>query len=165
MIIATFLLALRSLRRNLMRSFLTTIGIVIGVGSVIAMVTLGRGASAKVTSEISSLGNNLLIVVPGTPSQRGPSTSARPFELSDARAIADQIAGAATVAASVGSAGRVVYGSRNWSAPITGATNEWFAVRGWSLASGRLFREGELRDTNRFLGLLLGQLGCPYERR
>ncbi|UJR86135.1 ABC transporter permease [Sandaracinus amylolyticus] len=146
MIGATILLALRSLRRNPLRSFLTTIGIVIGVASVIAMVTLGRGATAKVTNEIASLGNNLLIVVPGAANQRGPSSASRPFTLADARAIDEQIPDALAVAPNAGAAARIVYGARNWSTSVTGATNDWFVVRDWDVAIGRRFHEGEVRS-------------------
>lgn len=144
MIAASILLALRSIRRNALRSFLTTTGVVIGVASVIAMVTLARGASSRVTGEIAALGNNLLVAVPGA-NRRGSPGASRPFTLADARAIEDQIADAAAVAPSAGAGARVVYGAHNWSTSITGATNEWFRVRGWGLETGRIFREGELR--------------------
>jgi putative ABC transport system permease protein len=141
---ATIVLSFRAIRRSPMRSILTTLGVVIGVASVIAMVTLGQGATQRVTSDISSLGNNLLIVIPGA--QRRTSTSAtRAFSLSDARAIEDEVPGLAAVAPSSGLGARVVYGSRNWSTGVTGATNEYFAVRNWDVVLGRTFLEGELR--------------------
>src|SRR5512135_57450 len=92
-----FLLALRELRRNVMRSSLTTLGIVIGVAAVIIMVTLGSGATAQVTANIASLGSNLLMVMPGQ--QGGPAqASVTPFKVEDAAAIAREIAGVAAVA-------------------------------------------------------------------
>jgi putative ABC transport system permease protein len=145
MIFASVLLALRSLRRNAFRSFLTTIGIVIGVASVITMVSLARGASAKVENEISSLGNNLLIVVPGGGGRNGPS-NAQPFEMSDSRAISEHVRGIAAVAPSAGTSARVVFGPKNWSTGVTGATNDYFQVRSWGVALGREFTEGELRS-------------------
>ncbi len=145
MIWATVILALRAIRRSPMRSILTTLGVVIGVASVIAMVTLGRGATERVTSDISSLGTNLLIVIPGA--VRRTSTSAtRAFTLSDARAIENEVPGLAAVAPSSGLGARVVYGSRNWSTGVTGGTNAYFQVRNWNLELGRVFEEGELRS-------------------
>src|SRR6185503_20065294 len=89
----TLLMALREVRRNALRSFLTMLGVVIGVGAVIVLVTLGQGASAKVKSDISKLGENLLIVSTGN-FRRGPSsTAAHPFERADAEAIAQQVNG------------------------------------------------------------------------
>jgi putative ABC transport system permease protein len=145
-IFASIVLALRSLRRNPLRSFLTTIGIVIGVASVIALVTLVRGASARVTNEIASLGDNLLIVVPGSMRRSAGVTAAGPFAMADARAIAEQVDGVAAVAPSTGVAARLAYGSRDWSTNVTGATNEWFEVRRWGVALGRTLGEGELRS-------------------
>ena len=84
MIGTTLLMSLREIRRNTMRSMLTTLGIVIGVASVIAMVTLGRGATAKITADIAAMGTNLLIVIPGA-DRRGPAASAaQAFRLEDA---------------------------------------------------------------------------------
>ena len=145
MITATIILAFRSLRRNPLRSFLTTIGIVIGVASVIAMVTLARGASARVTSEISSLGNNLLILVPGAARRVSVASTAQPFTLADATAIRAEIPNLAAVAPSVGMGGQVVFGDRNWRTGVTGATNDYFRVRNWALGLGREFSEAELR--------------------
>ena len=98
MIWATILMALREVRRNAMRSLLTTLGIVIGVASVIAMVTLGRGATAKITADIASMGTNLLIVMPGA-ERRGPTSgTAVPLKIDDARAITREASAVADVA-------------------------------------------------------------------
>ena len=146
MLLNAFAMALREIRRNLMRSALTTLGIVIGVGAVIALVALGRGATERVTGEISSLGNNMLVLVPGSQRQMGTMTTASPFKLADARAIKTEISGIAAVAPTTGRALRLVYASKNRSAGVTGTTHEFFQVRTWPLAGGRLWNEAEERS-------------------
>ena len=141
----TLLLALRSIRRNLMRSFLTTLGIVIGVAAVVTMVTVGRGATQAVRSQIEALGSNLLQIRPGQRLGPGqPSAGAPPFRVADATAIATQIGGVAAVAPEVRSGVTVVAEGRNWSTTVTGTTNEWFTTGNWTLADGRRFEEREL---------------------
>jgi len=142
----TFLLALRSIRRNLMRSFLTILGVVIGVSAVITMVTLGNGATASVQDQISGLGTNLLQVRPGQ--RRGPGSaglSAPFFKDADAEAIATQIGGIAAAAPQSRSSGTLVANGRNWSSTITGSTNAWLTIGNWTLEQGREFTDAELR--------------------
>ncbi|MEW6728820.1 MAG: ABC transporter permease [Pseudomonadota bacterium] len=142
----TLLLALRSIRRNLMRSFLTILGIVIGVAAVITMVTLGNGATQAISDQVSSLGSNLLIVRPGQRLGPGSDTAGAPnFRLADAEAIAEQISSVQAVAPTANRGVTVVYGAENWSTNITGSTNAWFQTGKWTLASGRLFNEAEER--------------------
>jgi putative ABC transport system permease protein len=142
----TLLLALRSIRRNLMRSFLTILGIVIGVAAVITMVTLGNGATQAISDQVASLGSNLLIVRPGQRLGPGSDTAGAPnFRLADAEAIAEQISSVQAVAPTVSRSVTVVYGAENWSTNITGSTNAWFETGKWTLASGRLFSEAEER--------------------
>ncbi|APR83342.1 Macrolide export ATP-binding/permease protein MacB [Minicystis rosea] len=144
MLWSTFAMALRELRRNTMRSVLTTLGIIIGVGAVIALVTLGRGATVKVTSEIAAMGKNLLIVMPGA-ERRGPiSAGARGFKREDGRAIEREVAAVGEIAPSVGSSALVVAGNKNWSTQVNGSTNAFFSVRGYALATGRTFSDAEL---------------------
>jgi putative ABC transport system permease protein len=143
-----FLLALREVRRNVMRSFLTILGIVIGVAAVITMVTLGNGATAKVTEQISSLGTNLLELRPGQ-GHRGPGgtrSTADMFEIDDAQAIAREISGLAAVAPVASQSSQVIYGNKNWSTTVTGSSNAYLKVRNWTLDIGREFTEGELRS-------------------
>ena len=142
----TLLLALRSIRRNLLRSFLTVLGIVIGVSAVITMVTVGNGATLAVQSQISGLGTNLLQVRPGQ--RMGPGSggaSAPAFKDTDAAAIASQIGGVAAAAPESRSSGTLVANGRNWSSLITGSTNDWLTIGNWALANGRVFTEAELR--------------------
>jgi putative ABC transport system permease protein len=141
---ATLLMALREIRRNTMRSILTTLGIVIGVGSVIAMVTLGRGATARVTADISNMGTNLLIVLPGA-ERRGPtSATAQPFKIEDAHAIARDVSAVDKVAPTASRPQLVVYGNKNWNTGVTGTTNDFFAVRRYSIDRGQSFSDAHL---------------------
>jgi putative ABC transport system permease protein len=140
----TMLLALREIRRNLLRSFLTMLGIVIGVSAVITMVTLGNGATRAVQSQIASLGSNLLMILPGQ--RMGPGGGGGPaFNAGDVEAIATEIGGLKGVAPEVRSSATLVANGRNWSAGVTGSTNEWFQVANWTLASGRIFEADEQR--------------------
>ncbi|HMA10550.1 MAG TPA: ABC transporter permease [Steroidobacteraceae bacterium] len=140
----TLLLALRAIRRNLLRSFLTILGIVIGVAAVITMVTLGNGATKSVSDQISSMGSNLLLVRPG---QRfGPAAEAAPnFKIADVEAIRSQIPSAEAVAPVVSKAVTAVYQARNWSTVVTGSSNDYFQAGNWELAAGRIFSDIEER--------------------
>ena len=137
----TLLLALRSIRRNLLRSFLTILGIVIGVAAVITMVTLGNGATRSVSDQISSMGSNLLLLRPG---QRYGEGAPR-FKIDDVEAIRNQIASAAAVAPSTSKAVNAIYQSRNWSTSVTGSNNDYFRAGNWVLVAGRNFSETEER--------------------
>jgi len=141
----TIVLALRAIRRNILRSFLTVLGIVIGVAAVITMVTLGQGATRSVADQIASMGSNLLIVVPG---QRfGPgSDAAPPFEVDDADAVRAQIAAARLVAPLVNRAATAVYQANNWSTIVAGTNAEYFEAGNWQLVTGRIFSDAEQRS-------------------
>jgi putative ABC transport system permease protein len=145
MLLSSLLLALRSIRRNLLRSFLTILGIVIGVSAVITMVTLGNGATMAVQNQISSLGTNLLMVRPGQRLGPGGGGGAPWFKESDAQAVATQIGGIRAVAPEARTNTTVVANGKNWTTLITGSTNEWFDVSNWTLASGRRFADEELQ--------------------
>jgi len=148
MLINTLFLALRSIRRNLMRSFLTILGIVIGVSAVITMVTLGNGATQAVQMKIASLGSNLLMVRPSH--RQGPGggsgASIPSFKEADADAILAQIGGVAAVAPEGRTSVTVVANGRNWATNITGSTNAWFETGNWKLAAGRKFEDDEQRS-------------------
>jgi len=146
MVWSVLLLALRAIRRNVLRSSLTILGIVIGVAAVITMVTVGGGATAKVTADVASLGSNLIDVRPGQgPRPGGASESAAMFKIEDAEAIAREVSGVAAVAPAATRTMQAITGNANWSTTVTGSTNEYLRVRSWQLASGRQFTEGELR--------------------
>src|SRR6185503_1078185 len=134
-------LAQREIRRNVLRSSLTTLGIIIGVSAVIIMVTLGNGATAAVTADIANLGSNLLTVMPGQ--RRGPggaSGSAKPFKQRDVELLRRDVTSVGAVAPLSSQGMSAVVGNKNRSLTVTGTTNEYFASGGWQLASGRLTR-------------------------
>jgi putative ABC transport system permease protein len=140
----TLLMALREVRRNKLRSALTTLGIVIGVAAVIALVTLGEGATARVTGEIAGMGVNMLTVTPGA-QRRGPSSlTAAPLTMDDARAIERDIRSVAAVAPTLTRSALTVYANKNWNTVATGTTNAYFAVRAVGVESGRMFSDVEL---------------------
>ena len=146
MIWNTLLLALREIRRNLLRSFLTVLGIVIGVSAVITMVTLGNGATRAISDQISAMGSNLLIVRPGQ--RLGPgsgSAGAAPFKPELVQSVRSQMGSIQAVAPTVFKTVTVVVGNQNWSTTVTGSTNDYFVAGNWTLAGGREFTATELR--------------------
>jgi len=140
----TLILAFREIQRHLLRSFLTTLGIVIGVAAVITMVTLGNGATAAVKKQISSLGSNILSVRPGQ--RMGPGSDGEappPFKNEDLDAIRDQIAGVRAVAGQAQTTATAVRNSQNWSTTVNGTTNDFLDAQQWMLTSGRRFTDAE----------------------
>ena len=144
--LSTLLLALRSIRRNLLRSFLTVLGIVIGVSAVITMVTVGNGATLAIQNQIAGLGTNLLQVRPGQRMGPGGGGGGAPaFKEADARAIASQVSGLLAVAAEARSSATVVLDGRNWNSSITGSSNDWLITGNWTISDGRSFTNDEQR--------------------
>ena len=141
--LSTLLLAMRSIRRNLLRSFLTILGIVIGVSAVITMVTVGNGATLAIQNQISGLGTNLLQVRPGQRMMGGGGGGAPAFKEADAEAIASQLGGIAAVAPEARSSAVLVLDGRNWSSSIIGSTSQWLFTGNWKLADGRGFNGDE----------------------
>ena len=147
MIWETVKLALQAIFRNALRSFLTVLGIVIGVAAVIAMVTVGSGTTEQVTEDIAKLGSNLLFVSPGQGfGPGGARTAAANFEAGDLAALRQQINGVKAIAPISRAAASAIYGNENWSTTITGSTNEYFVAQAWSFAKGRQFFDTELRS-------------------
>ena len=144
MLFNTILLALRDIRRNVLRSFLTILGIIIGVGAVITLVTVGNGSTARIAGQIASMGTNVLMIQPGQHRGPGSDSSAPSFILADVQAIRREISPLKAVAPSANASSIAVAGNRNWSTSITGSTNEFFTVRNWLVASGRTFEPLEL---------------------
>ncbi len=139
--------ALTSIRVNVMRSALTTLGIIIGVGAVITMVAIGAGAEARVQELISSLGSNLIMVQPGSRTRGGAHLgrgSSPTITESDARAIQAEIGSVLTTAPVVTGSGQIVNGNQNWSTSIVGMTPEYLGARNWTIASGRSFSADEI---------------------
>ena len=141
-------LALREIRRNVLRSSLTILGIVIGVASVITMVTIGEGATAQVQADMQKLGTNLLQVFRGQGwgGGGGARSASPPFTLDDVRAIEQEVNGIRAVAPTSNSAAQAIYGNTNWSTQVTGTSDKYLEVRDWTLASGRNFSESEMRS-------------------
>ncbi|MDO7843361.1 ABC transporter permease [Sphingomonas immobilis] len=136
----TLVLALRSIARHKLRSFLTTLGIIIGVAAVVTMVTLGKATTAAVQKSIASLGTNILQVRPGQGFGRGGGGPRPPdFKREDVIAIREQIAGVKAVAAQAQSTATAIYEGANWSTTINGTTGDYFQVQPWPLAEGRYF--------------------------
>ena len=145
MLYEAFRLALQAIRRNALRSFLTVLGVVIGVGAVIAMVTIGNGTTAKVTADLAKLGSNLLFVSPG---QHGPgraSADAKAFNSRDVEAMRTQLSGVKAVAPVAQKSVTIVQGTESRAVAVTGTDNDYFITQDWPLKSGRQFFDNEIR--------------------
>ncbi|MBN1973403.1 MAG: ABC transporter permease [Sedimentisphaerales bacterium] len=147
MLLNAILLALREIKRNIMRSFLTILGIVIGVSAVITMVTLGEGATTQITQQIASMGSNLLMVSPGR-RMMGPGQASTPsmFKMDDVEAITRDIGSVKAVAPVSSQSVTVVYGNENWQTTVTGSNNNYITIGNRSIKNGRLFTETESRN-------------------
>ncbi len=155
---STFKISIRALRVNKMRSALTMLGIIIGVGAVIAMVAVGSGASQKISEQISSMGSNLLIILPGATTSGGARMGAgsQPtLSMGDAEAILKECPAVADVGPVLSGVAQVVAGHLNWSTGITGTTPGMLAVRDWPLSSGRPFTDQDVKSATKVA--LLGQ--------
>ncbi|MCL5965851.1 MAG: ABC transporter permease [Deltaproteobacteria bacterium] len=139
--------ASRSLRANKMRSFLTMLGMIIGVGAVIAMVAVGAGANERLAAQIASIGSNLLIVLPGSTTSGGLRSGfggAPTLTMADARAIGRELSAVRFAAPAIRTSAPVVYGNQNWSTIVQGVTPEYFDIRDWKIADGRFFTSDEV---------------------
>jgi putative ABC transport system permease protein len=145
MLIEALKLALQAIRRNALRSFLTVLGIVIGVAAVIALVTIGNGTTAKVTADLASLGSNLLFIRPGQFGPRAVGTDAKPFNSRDIEALRSDITGVRAIAPVAQRTVTVVYGAQNRRTVLVGTDNDYFITQNWTLEAGREFFDGEVR--------------------
>ncbi|MBA4393036.1 MAG: multidrug ABC transporter substrate-binding protein [Desulfobacca sp.] len=139
--------ALRALRVNKMRSFLTMLGIIIGVGAVIIMVAIGSGAREMIAQQIAGMGSNLIIVVPGATTAGGARMgmgSSSTLTSDDAKAIKEECSAIKEVAPTWGGVTQVVYGNQNWNTSVTGIWPSFFDIREWPLETGRIFTDQEL---------------------
>ena len=146
MIWNTILLALREIRRNVMRSVLTILGIVIGVAAVITMVTIGGGATVQVRQQIASMGSNLLMVTPGKRLGPGQSSGNIPFKQADAEAIAREVGSLKAVSPVASQSVKAIFGNQNWSTQVTGTDNSYIIATNRSVKSGRQFTDSEMRS-------------------
>ena len=146
MLTNAFLIALKEIKRNILRSILTILGIVIGVASVIAMVMIGDGTTANVKENISKLGTNMLTLRVGQ-ERRGPpreDNSAKAFEDDDIVAIKNEIQNVKAVASENSSSVNIVYGNKSNASFVIGTNNDYFIIKDWELSDGRIFDESEL---------------------
>ena len=145
----TALIALRALRRNKMRSMLTALGIIIGVASVVAMVAVGNGAQARITSQVSALGQNLLMVFAGSKKSGGVNSglgSASAITLADAAAIQREVPDVAAVSPEISVTAQAIANGRNWSTTVVGESQDYLRIRDWKLAAGSMFNESDIRS-------------------
>ena len=143
----TLRVAGRALMRNVLRSFLTTLGVMIGVAAVIAMVAIGEGAKARVAESFASMGANLLVVMPGSTSSggaRGGFGSAPTLTWDDLKAIRSEIPSVKFAAAVLRSNAQVASDEQNWSTSIQGTTPAYFQLRSWKAAKGALFTDADV---------------------
>ena len=152
----TFRIAVRALLRNTMRSFLTTLGIIIGVGAVIAMVAIGEGAKARVESAFASMGTNLLIILPGSTSAGGAQGgfgSMPTLTWDDLRAIQSEVPTVRLAAPQLRSNAQLLSDEQNWSTAVYGVTPEYFDIRSWSMSEGARFAPSDVEGGNKVVVL------------
>ena len=145
-------IALRALRRNKMRTLLTMLGIIIGVGAVIAMVAIGNGAKAQIESEIANMGQNVIMVFSGSLTRggvRGGWGSAPTLTLEDAQAILREVPGVVAVSPEVRSSFRIAVGNQDWYTQVLGVSAEYLQIRNWACEAGTGFSEMDVRSANK----------------
>jgi putative ABC transport system permease protein len=145
----TTLIALRALRRNKLRTILTALGIIIGVASVVAMVAVGNGAQARITSQVSALGQNLLTVMAGSKKSGGVQSglgSASTITLEDAAAIGREVPDVVAVSPEASTTAQALANGRNWSTTVVGESESYLKIRSWKIAVGSMFTEREVRS-------------------
>ena len=145
----TFLSAFRALRRNKMRSFLTMLGIIIGVGAVIAMLAIGQGAEYSVQQQINSLGTNVLVILPGAQQTGGVRTTAgaaTTLTQEDAAAIQKECPAVGIVSPGTRSGGQIIAGNLNWATGTEGTGSDYLEVRQWKIAYGDFYTEQDIKS-------------------
>ncbi|MEJ5300304.1 MAG: ABC transporter permease [Thermodesulforhabdaceae bacterium] len=146
---STIKIAVRSLKANKVRSALTTLGIIIGVAAVIAMLAVGSGASLQLSNQIATMGSNILIVLPGATTVggiRAGTGSQSSLTVDDAEAIKKECSAVMDVAPFLTGSAQVVYGNQNWSTAVVGTTPSMFFIRDWNFTSGRSFTEQDVKN-------------------
>jgi putative ABC transport system permease protein len=149
---STFNVAFRALRRNKLRSALTALGIIIGVGAVIAMVGIGSGAKAQVEAQIASLGQNVIVISSGSTTSSGIRTGwggAGTLKIEDAEAIRREVPSVTAVSEEVPSTAQIAAGNQNWSTRVMGESPDYFDIRQWLLAEGAPFTAQDVRSANK----------------
>src|SRR5437016_5209717 len=149
---STFKIAARALRRNKLRSALTALGIIIGVGAVIAMVSIGNGAKAQVEAQIAGLGENVILIFSGSTTASGIRTGwggAGTLKIEDAEAIRREVPGVVAVSEEVVTTTQVAAGNQNWFTRIYGESADYLDIRQWALADGAPFTAQDVRSPNK----------------
>src|SRR5437870_5805898 len=149
-----FRIAFRALARNKMRSALTMLGIIIGVGAVIAMVSIGQGAQASVQAQIASVGANLLFVSAGSQNVGGVrsgtgATNSNTLTVEDIEAIRRELPSVAFASPSVNSRQQLIFGNQNWNSQVQGVNEQFPQIRKWQIQSGAFFTEADVRTASR----------------
>jgi putative ABC transport system permease protein len=151
-ILATLKIAARALRRNKLRTLLTMLGMIIGVGAVIAMVGIGNGAKSQIESQIASMGQNVVLVFSGSFSRGGARSGwggAGTLSIEDAESIRREIPGVVAISPEVRSGAQVAAGNQNWSTQVLGESAEYFDIRQWPVVEGSAFTELDVRSANK----------------
>jgi len=151
-ILATIKIAVRALRRNMLRTLLTMLGMIIGVGAVIAMVGIGNGAKAQIEAQIASMGQNVVLVWSGSMTRSGVHTGwggAGTLTIEDAEAIQREIPGVTVISPEIQSSAQVAAGNQNWSTRIMGESPEYFDIRQWPITTGSSFTGQDVRSANK----------------
>ncbi len=155
---STVKISIRALRVNKMRSALTMLGIIIGVGAVITMLAVGKGASHKISEQIATVGSNLIMVMPGSTTSSGIRLGSGSFQnltRADADAIKNECSSVLTTAPVINGSAQIVYGNQNWASTVFGTDEGMLEVKDWTLSSGRNFYEQDIRSAAKVC--LLGQ--------
>jgi len=149
---ATFRIAVRALLRNKMRSILTMLGIIIGVGAVIAMVGIGNGAKARVEAQIATLGKNMILIFAGSSTSSGAKGglgAAGTMKVPDAFSILREVPGVTMVSPEIRSGAQVAAGNQNWSTLVLGESEDYFEMRQWEIVAGAAFSDQDVRSANK----------------
>jgi putative ABC transport system permease protein len=157
-LLASVRIALRALRVNKLRSALTMLGIIIGVGAVIAMVAVGSGAAQRISDQIASIGSNLIIVLPGSATSGGIRMghgSTLTLTEDDVKAIAAEVPGVVSVGGSMRGTAQIVFGNQNWSTVVQGTTPDYLEIRDWEMADGKFFSQEDMDGATKVV--ILGQ--------
>ena len=170
---STLCIALNALRVNKLRSTLTMLGIIIGVGAVITMLAVGNGAQARVEEQIKSLGSNIMIIFPGSTTAsgaRGGAGTTQSLTEDDAAAIVREVPEVQVAAPSMRGSGQVIFGNSNWFTTFYGINNDYFEAREWPLVTGRDYEAAELSGAGKVaiigqsvLSKLFGENALPEE--
>ncbi|HEY0946656.1 MAG TPA: ABC transporter permease [Opitutaceae bacterium] len=157
-LLAILRVALRALRRNVLRTLLTMLGIIIGVAAVIGMVSIGTGARVQVEQQIAALGQNVIMIMAGNMARGGVFTGmsgAPTLTLEDAEALRNEVDGVVYMSPEVRGSTQIVAGNLNWNTTVMGVSHEYLDLRAWPLAEGEFFGEQEIRSAARVA--ILGQ--------